>query len=141
MRASRNVRRTSSRNVSTCSLTMAFWSTSSRRCEPPCRSRPSVTARCGSQLGIASRHVTGIRLGTASHRPMTMVARMADVFQVEKCNMTRRPAPQASGLLLHRFALRADIRDHGADDLHPYAFGDLDLDLRVGIAGLGHPPD
>ena len=56
-RASRSTRRTSSRSVSTFSLRTSLVSTSSRMCEPPCRSSPSTMWRCAhaGQLAPAFR--------------------------------------------------------------------------------------
>ena len=65
--ASRSTLRTSSRSCSTFSLRTAAVSTSSRRCEPPCRSSPSTTWRCAhfGQLldGARRQQVRNTRTG------------------------------------------------------------------------------
>ena len=54
MRALRSSSRAESTRASRRSRTTAAVSTCSRRCEPPCRSRPRLICRCGSQDGNAS---------------------------------------------------------------------------------------
>ena len=132
-----------------CAMT-ACVSTSSSTCEPPCRSRPSTIAWCGtSQLGMkhgidcsmALRVSGDSRLGIARASRARVSSTTPMVFSREKrsigvCkpaigpNCGRRPESRpAARSGLDRLALGADLGDHAADDAHADAVGDLDLDL------------
>src|SRR5262249_43992729 len=83
MRLSRTTRRTSSRSASTFSLRTALESTSSRMCEPPCRSRPSTRWRC-AQRGQDCTTCSGKKLGIAKAQTTRVVSRIAAAFQRDK---------------------------------------------------------
>ncbi len=86
MRASRSVRRTSSRSESRRCLRTSLRSTSRRIWEPPCRSRPSTSRRCahaGQPLTTCSEK----KLGTVKPHTKTAVTRMATIFHRAKYNI------------------------------------------------------
>src|SRR5215470_4673603 len=159
MRASRSVRNTSSRRLSRRCLRMSFWSTSSRMCEPPWRSRPSTSRRCahaGQPLTICS----GKKFGIVKLQANSAVSRIAAALAREKYNIAvlrvrspndpsidRRtpsvsPPPSADRALfvLHRLALSPYISHHAAHLPHSHAVGDFDLDLVV-VHDLGDLSD
>src|SRR5215813_5528577 len=149
-RASRSTRRTSSRSCSSFSLRTAPVSTSSRRCEPPCRSRPSTTCRC-AHFGQACTVFSAKKFGTASMHTNNAVSRMPNAFQREMYIMSGdRPGwclaeacenPLAlRAVVLDRLALGAHARDHRADLSHAHAIGNLNLDLLL-IDDLGDLAD
>ena len=117
-RVSRRMRRTSSRSWCRLGAHEVLASTSSRTCEPPCRSRPSTMARDGTiqdgtQPGSARwnalRCSRVIMLGTASSRPMTMIAQRGDDLRFREaqhrplnlfCGYRPKPASPRPALLL-----------------------------------------
>ena len=86
-RCSRSTRRTSSRNCVVIERIRSGLSISSSTCAPPCRSRPSETAFCGTQDGSMPntllRVLSFIRLGSASMQPMKVASRIRMVLTRE----------------------------------------------------------
>src|SRR5262245_47754720 len=158
-RASRSTRRTSSRSCSSFSLRTAPVSTSRRRCEPPCRSRPSTTWRC-AHFGQLWTVFSGKKFGTASRHTKNAVSRMPNAFQREMYIMAdvpvgdaqnarmsserggRRPPCSALRVVLDRLALGAHARDHRAHLPHAHTVGYFDLDLLLvdHLSDLPHQP-
>src|SRR5690348_15827147 len=154
MRACRKTRSTSSLIDCNCSLRTAAESTSSNRCEPPCRSSPSTMCRC-AQLG--QRRITSSekKLGKAKRHTTRAKSRIATAFQRVKNNMdqifltlrrcfsSRVPASSAikspgrsvgrsgSLVVLYRLAFRAHVADHGAHVSDPHAIGNFNFDMIV----------
>src|SRR6516164_6299795 len=153
MRACRNTRSTSSLIDCNCSLRTAAESTSSNRCEPPCRSSPSTMWRC-AQLGQCLITFSEKKLGKAQRHTTRAVSRIAAAFQRVKNNMDcvfltlqRRlvrgaPPSSATGrrsagaIVLHRLAFGAYVAHHGAHVSHAYAIGNFNFDMIV-IYDLG----
>src|SRR5687767_13780982 len=135
-RFSRTTRRTSSRSVSTFSLRTALASTSSRMCEPPCRSRPSTSWRC-AHFGQDWTNFSGRKFGTAKRHTASVVTRIANALMGEMYSMGldgQSGSPERSGrraLLLDRLALGAHVRHHRAHLAHAHLVGKLHLDLLV----------
>src|SRR5688572_19601715 len=139
MFALRNTARVSSCAALSRSVTSLSMPTSSSRCAPPCKSRPSVTVCFGNQLGIASSVARGIRLGIASTVPTSSTMRTMAVFQVGKCSMAGRALAATDSavvgalfFLLHRLRLAGHGGDGVAHDLDLHAIGDLDHQVVVG---------
>src|SRR3712207_4199541 len=99
-------------------------------------------------------------LGTARRRPITIIAIVAMIFDLEKrsivsstfhtlCRSTlRRTGPSTHGdgpalslLGLDRLALGANVGNHGPSHLHLHTIGDLDLDVGRVLGHLGHLAD
>src|SRR5215510_1920646 len=167
MRASRSLLRTWSRSCSSCSLRTAPVSTSSRRCEPPCRSRPSTTRRCTNcwaHFGQLWTVFSEKKFGTASMHTKSAVSRMPNAFHREMYIMADVPLGDAQkcpcqspcsalvslsflyrsalGVVLDRLALGAHARDHRTHLPHAYAVGNLDLDLLLvdHLGNFAHQP-
>src|SRR5271154_3253760 len=137
MRAWRSSRSTSSASDCRRSLRTALLSTSRRRCEPPCRSRPSTMCRC-AQVGQRFTVLSLKKFGTANRHMTSAVSTMPAAFHRVKNNIgfefPRYVATQrrsARAVVLDRLALGTHIGHHRAHLPHLYAVGDLDLDLVV----------
>src|SRR5580692_4229373 len=135
MRAWRSTRSTSSLSDCKRSLRTAPESTWSRRCEPPCRSRPSTTWRC-AHAGQCFTVLSGKKFGTAHRHTKNAKSRIAAAFHRVKNNMDFAIPRYARGrsaraVVLHRLAFGAHFADHRAHLPHPHAVGDFDLDLVV----------
>src|SRR5258707_857283 len=122
---------------SSLSLVTESSSTSSNRCEPPCRSRPSDTVWFGSQAGIRERTESGRALGSAMAKPASRIAATTTRTQVETCSISALVR-----LGLDRLRLGADLRQRRLDHLDLDIVGDLDGDLGVLLhGGLDDPAD
>src|ERR1700726_3018460 len=135
MRAWRSTRSTSSLSDCKRSLRTAPESTWSRRCEPPCRSRPSTMWRC-AHAGQCFTVLSGKKFGTAHRHTKNAVSRIAAAFHRVKNNMGFAipcyvEGRSARAVVLHRLALGANFADHRAHLPHPHPVGHLDLDLAV----------
>ena len=94
---SRSTRRTSSRSVSSFSLRTALVSTSSRMCEPPCRSRPSTMWRC-AQVGHDCTVCSGKKFGTA--KTQTSKRREQDRRRLPAGEIKHRSGGPSGGLAI-----------------------------------------
>src|ERR1700731_2469326 len=86
MRAWRNTRSTSSLIERKRSLRTLLESTSSKRCEPPCKSRPSTTWRC-AHVGHFFTVLSEKKFGTAHRHTTNAVSRIATTFHRVKNNI------------------------------------------------------
>ena len=59
-------------------------STSSSKCEPPCRSNPKLTCLFGKKLGKLFNESLLKKLGDANKSPITIVKKINIVFDLEK---------------------------------------------------------
>ena len=80
-----SIERASRRRSLIRSLTISSRLTCNSRCEPPCRSRPSVTCWFGNQSGIAARQSVGSTLGSAKRKPTSETMTTIAVRKGEKC--------------------------------------------------------
>src|SRR5579863_3734246 len=143
MRASRNTRSTSSSSACSRSLRTELVSTSRRRLEPPCRSRPSTMWRC-AQLGQCWTTLSAKKFGTASRHTTRAVSRIAAAFHRVKNNMDFEfpvtDARSARAVVLHRLALGANLAHTGTQVPHANTIRDLDLDVLI-VDDLGDLAD
>jgi hypothetical protein len=93
--STRKTRLTSSRNCSSRSLRTPAVSTSSRRCEPPRRSRPSTSWRC-AHVGQLWMVFSEKKLGTASMLTSNAVSRMPNAFKRDMCIVIAPRLPMRS---------------------------------------------
>src|SRR4051812_8952120 len=134
------------------SLTRPAVSTSSSRCDPPCRSRPRLTTVFGIQPGRLSSLSRGTRLGAEKMIPSRMMPRMMVTLNFENCSIAflRTGEERRSGVVrallagflghrrLRRFGRAVDdVGDGGPHDPDLHARGDLHLDVVVRVVGLG----
>src|SRR3954454_5661299 len=81
-------------------------------------------------------------LGTPRRRPITMAAMVAITFDIEKRSIVNSTfLRKRGGSGLDRLALGTHLGHHGAGNLHPYAVGDLDFDVRRLVKDLGDLAD
>src|SRR5436190_6114247 len=131
--ASPSTVRVSSTTLVWSSLRSATVSTSNRRCDPPCRSRPRFRVCLGMKPGRFARIAAGMTFGAENSRPITTERRTRTTFQRERVSIGRG---FGSGLVVGRGGLvtAADVGDHRLHHLDRDALGDLEADF-----GLFHP--
>ena len=87
IRSPRKPERASSTRASRRSRTAVSTSTSSNRCDPPCRSSPNTTLSRGSQSGSVSRTLCGKTFGNANSNPTAQTPKTRAIFHFVKYNI------------------------------------------------------